>query len=229
MIDWHSHILPEMDDGSRSIDESLALLRLLSEQGVDKVVATPHFYANDESVGNFIARRQKAYEALCAEHFESLPDILLGAEVRYYMGIGRLPDLNKLCIQNSKLLLLEMPTEKWSDYTIRELTDISNTRNVKLVLAHIERYLPMQSSKAWNKLQQAGIMMQVNASFFAEPATKRKALSLLRKGCIHMIGSDCHNVKHRPPRLGSAFEIIRKKFGDEIIDQLNKSGRSLLT
>ena len=54
MIDWHSHVLPALDDGSRSVDESLALLRMLSEQGVDTVIATPHFYADRESLSSFL-------------------------------------------------------------------------------------------------------------------------------------------------------------------------------
>ena len=53
MIDWHSHVLPALDDGSRSVDESLALLKMLSEQGVDTVIATPHFYADRESLSSF--------------------------------------------------------------------------------------------------------------------------------------------------------------------------------
>ena len=64
MIDWHSHILPGIDDGSRDVSESLALIEKLSEQGVDTVVATPHFYADDNSVDAFLEKRNKAYEAM---------------------------------------------------------------------------------------------------------------------------------------------------------------------
>lgn len=227
MIDWHSHVLPDMDDGSRDVGESLSLLRLLSEQKADKVVATPHFYANDESVSEFIGRRQRSYESLRASLPKESPDILLGAEVLYYPGIIRLPELHELCIQNSKLLLLEMPMERWSDYTVKELIDIANTRNVRPVLAHIERYLSTQKRKVFDNLLDAGILMQVNASFFAEPSTKRKALSYLKKGCIHLIGSDCHNISHRPPRLDKAYENIRARLGDESLVQLDEFGTSL--
>ena len=109
MIDFHSHILPGMDDGSKNIEESLALLRMLAEQGVKKVVATPHFYANDESVEKFLARRQQSYESLRAALPAGMPEILLGAEVRYYQGISRLKELKELCVQGSNLLLLERP------------------------------------------------------------------------------------------------------------------------
>ena len=228
MIDWHSHILPGVDDGSRDIEESLALLRMEMEQGVDTVIATPHFFANDESPDDFIYRRQNGYDGLKQNMPEGAPSILLGAEVRYYPGIGKLSDLKKLCIGDTRLLLLEMPMEKWTDYTVRELVDIEAARHVKLILAHIERYLPMQSVDAWSKLYDSGIRMQVNASYFAGFTTKRKALSSLLEGGIHFIGSDCHNVKYRPPKIGAAYEIIRKKFGDEFVNQMNEYGKSLL-
>lgn len=229
MIDWHSHILPGVDDGSRDINESIALLKMETEQGVDTVIATPHFFANDEFADDFRARRQKSYEDLMSALPTDAPEILLGAEVRYYPGIGKFADLKKLCIGESRLLLLEMPMEKWTDYTVREISDIANSRRVKLILAHIERYLPMQSGDAWNKLYEAGIMMQVNASYFSGFVSKRKALKSLLDGGIHFIGSDCHNVKYRPPKLGEAYETIRHKFGDEFVNQMNEYGKALLT
>jgi len=64
VIDFHAHILPHVDDGSKNIDESLLMLKSLAEQNVKLVVATPHFYANDESVDEFIERRNVSYELL---------------------------------------------------------------------------------------------------------------------------------------------------------------------
>ena len=64
MIDWHSHILPGIDDGSGSIEESLALLKMQREQGADTVIATPHFFADDETVDEFLARRQESLDSL---------------------------------------------------------------------------------------------------------------------------------------------------------------------
>ena len=133
-----------------------------------------------------------------------------------------------MCIENSNLLLLEMPMGEWTDYTVRELAEMANASGLKLVLAHIERYLSMQKTRSWSKLYESGVLMQVNASFFNDILTRRKALSMLKNGDIHFIGSDCHNVKHRPPMLGKAYEIIRKKFGDDFADQFSEYGRLLL-
>ena len=144
MLDCHAHVLPNVDDGSGSINESLALLNMLKEQGVDTVVSTSHFYANDERIDSFLERRHKAYEKLCDSLPENSPEIILGAEVYYYSGISRMEDLKFLRIQNSKVLLLEMPMKKWSDYTVREVVEIANSRDFKVLIAHIWIFSPIK-------------------------------------------------------------------------------------
>lgn len=228
MIDWHCHVLPEIDDGSRNVAESLSILQKLSEQRVDTVIATPHFYANDESVDTFLQRRQVAYQALETQMSPDMPKIRLGAEVRYYQGIGRMQDLDKLRIEGTRILLLEMPSAKWTEYILRELSELAHSKNVTVVLAHIERYLRLQSKDVWERLYENGIRMQVNASFFAERMTRRRALGLLADGGIHFIGSDSHNMTSRPPRIGDAFEVIEKKFGRELLDRYHSYGASVL-
>lgn len=228
MIDWHSHILPAMDDGSRDVEESIALLQQLKEQGVDTVVATPHFYANDESVETFLERRKRSYEQLIPYLSEELPRIVLGAEVRYYPGISRMEHLKQLRIEGSKLLLLEMPFSKWTEYTVRELMELSGAGSTKPVLAHVERYLSMQSGKIREQLCGCGILMQVNASFFCEMKSRRLALKFLSSGKVQFVGSDCHNLTTRPPHMDRAYEIIRKKIPENFITRMNEHGRSLL-
>ena len=228
MIDWHTHILPNIDDGSKSIDESITMLGMLKAQGVDIVVATSHFYANDERVASFIERRQNAYDKLCGSLTEDTPKIFLGAEVEYYPGISRMEDLKLLRLGNSKVLLLEMPMAKWSDYTIKELIEISNSRDYKLLIAHIDRYMAYQSSKVLEQLIGNGVLMQANASFFDGFFKERKALKLVKEGFIHAIGSDCHNISSRPPKIGSAFHTIQKSFGAQYLNSMNDFGKALL-
>ena len=165
MIDWHCHILPQMDDGSRDVAESISLLQMQAEQGVRTVVATPHFYANDESVESFLARREEAYGNLKEALTNALPTVVLGAEVHYYRGISRMPNLKDLCIQNSKILLLEMPMGRWSEDMILELVEMSSMGGIRLALAHIDRYWSFQKHAVWKRLYECGILMQVNASF----------------------------------------------------------------
>ena len=228
MIDWHSHILPAMDDGSRDPDESITMIDTLANQGVDTVVVTPHFYANEESVEEFLSRRQRSYDALCEKMQNRSVRILCGAEVKYYPGISRMEDLERLAIGNSKLLLLEMPFAKWSDHTVRELLALANMRGLKIVMAHIERYRALQDRRVIEKLMDEGILMQVNASYFERLGTKRKAIKNLGSGMIHLIGSDCHNLTSRPPQIQSAYDLIQKKFGSEYVTQKNEFAYGIL-
>ena len=229
MIDWHSHILPAMDDGSQNVIESISLLNMLASQGVTTVIATPHFYANDETIDTFLKRRTESFAQLEAVRTDSTPKVLLGAEVKYYQGISRMNGIEALRIEDTKMLLLEMPVSIWSDYMVRELLELSSKRSLQIVLAHVERYLPIQKHGVWEELLDSGLLMQVNASYFTSFTSKRKALSRLKDGMIHLIGSDCHNLTVRPPKIGKAFEMIQKKLGEEFLDQLTAYGYSLLT
>ena len=228
MIDWHNHILPGMDDGSRNTAESIAMIKMQTADGVTTVIATPHFYANDESVEAFLERRKKAAAQLEDALDENAPEILLGAEVRYYQGISRMENLKALRIQNSKLLLLEMPMTCWTEYMIRELTELAGKGGIQIVLAHVERYLKLQKKSTWERLLESGILMQSNASFFLGFGSKKKAISLLKKGKINFIGSDSHTTTSRPPMLKKAFDVIQKKLGCEYVEQMNEFGYFLL-
>lgn len=228
MIDWHSHILPGMDDGSKDVEESIYLLKMLAEQGVDTVIATPHFYANDASVDSFLLRRTVSYRKLQERLADYLPKVFLGAEVSYYQGIGRLSDLMRLKIENTQLLLLEMPMSKWTEYTVNELLELACLGKMKIVLAHIERYLPYQSADVMDRLFDSDLLMQVNATFFTRLGSRRKALRMLGDGKIQFVGSDTHDTKTRPPFIGKAADVIQKEFGDSFIEQMNGYGYSML-
>ncbi len=228
MIDFHSHILPGIDDGSRNVEESVSLLKMLAEQGITTAVATPHFYAERQSLESFIQRRDKAYERISESIEDGFPNIILGAEVRYYTGISQLEDLHRLCIENTNLLLLEMPMIKWTEYTVGELTELSSRGDMTIVLAHVERCIGMQSSREINELHNSGVLMQCNADYFLSFSTKRKAISMLRRGEISFLGSDCHNLTSRPPRIGEAYRIIGKKLGTDFLKEFDDYGKKVL-
>ena len=228
MIDWHSHILPAVDDGSRSLEESLAMLKELQDQGVKVVVATPHFWADEESVDEFLERRQQAYDLLQSNMADMGIKVICGAEVRYYPGISRMQDLGKLVIQDTRLLLLEMPMTRWTEFTVRELKELASMRGLKIVLAHFERYIALQDRGLAEKLCEKGILIQVNAGAFEHLGGRRKAVKLLDAGCVHFVGSDCHNLTSRPPKIAPAYELIRKKFGSEFTAEMLRYGHCVL-
>ena len=228
MIDFHSHILPNIDDGSASVSESTALLAMLSEQGVKKVCATPHFIASRTSPDAFFEKRQAALEALRPNLSADAPKIRLGAEVFYYNGISKMQGLSRFCIEGSRLLLLEMPFHAWSEYNLKEILELSCSGEFQLVLAHIERYLAFQNKKTPEKLVDSDILLQSNASAFLNFKTRRRALKLLRENKIHLIGSDCHNLTSRPPRISEARAVISKKLGEDFVKLYDKRAERFL-
>lgn len=228
MIDFHSHILPFIDDGSSSIEESVALLNMLKDQGIKTVVATPHYDAKRDTPEAFVQKRNESYEKLLPNIKEGLPRVILGAEVSYYPGIERLKGIRSLTAGESDLLLLEMPISVWTEYTVKELVDLTTTKNLTVVLAHAERYLGLQSLKTIELLNDSGILRQYNADFFLRFGQKRKALKMLERGEIHLIGSDCHNLNLRPPRIGDAYGLMRKKLGGGFYSFFCGYGYSLL-
>lgn len=228
MIDFHSHILPSMDDGSSSVKETLELLGRLSEQHIDTVAATPHFIADRESIQSFISRRAEALARVREYSGAAVPDIRLGAEVAFYDGISMLEGLENLCLEGTDILLLEMPCSKWSSYTVRELYSLTSSGTVTVMLAHIERCLFEQSPDTLEHLLDDGVIMQSNASFFINRLTRRKACSMLKGDLIHVIGSDCHNITARPPRIGEAYEIIEKRLGAEVLHRVESRSSSLI-
>ena len=228
MIDFHSHILPGIDDGSKDVATSLLMLNALKKQGADTVCATSHFYATQRTVERFLLRRREAWDRLREVLPHDAPRILLGAEVLYYPGIANMEELPQLCLEGTNLLLLEMPFEPWTSYMTREVSDLARRRDVQLLLAHIERYFFYQPIAVWDEFLDLGILMQSNAEFFLPFRTRRKALRLLDDGYIHLLGSDAHNMSSRAPNLDKARARIAKSLGEENLTYIDHLGSSLL-
>ena len=212
MIDFHSHILPGVDDGSQSVEMSRAMLELLVRQGVTAVAATPHFYPTRSSPADFLQRRQAALAVLGETPIPVIP----GAEVAYFDGLSRCDALEDLQLQDTDLLLVEMPFSPWSSRAVEELCVLSIQTGLTPVLAHVDRY-PDQMKKYGSRLLDFGVLFQCNASAFLSPRTKGWALKMLKKGQLHFLGSDCHNLTTRPPRMDEAAAVIRKKLGEHPI------------
>ena len=224
VVDFHSHILPNVDDGSTSLDESIALLRMEAAQGVQHVIATPHFYPNHDSPERFLKRRNYA-EALLREEMakhEGLPTLSIGAEVYFFPGISASDVLSELTIDQKKYILIEMPHAPWPDSMYQELENIKVRQDLTPIIAHVDRYIaPFRTHGIPERLAELPLLIQANASFFLHKSTARMALRLLRKNKIHLLGSDCHNLDSRAPNLGSAIALIEKRLGKEMLTHIN--------
>lgn len=226
MIDFHSHLLPGIDDGSDSTETSLAMLDLWRSQGIRRICCTPHFYAYSNTPARFLVNRKNAYEKLqiAMRQADSSPDVwpklLLGAEVHFFDGMSSSEDLPSLCLHGTNLLLVEMPFRKWTDRMLEEIVQI-NHRGLQPVAAHIERYFDFNSGRMIRRfMEDTGVMIQCNASFFLNQRTRRHALKMLKKEQIHFLGSDAHNMEGRKPNLGPALELIEDKLGGASLEWL---------
>ena len=219
MIDFHSHVLPGVDDGSIGTEMSLKMLRMMHAQQIQAVVATPHFYANHDTPQEFLQRREAAEAQLRgALGEEPLPKLYIGAEVHYFDGISDCEHLESLTIRDTSYLLVEMPHSTWSGRHYRELVGIYQKRGITPIVAHIDRYIaPMQTMGIPDILADLPVLVQANASFFIHPFTRRLALRMLRSNKIHLIGSDCHNLTDRKPNLDEAKRVLLQKLGPNAI------------
>lgn len=222
ICDLHGHFLPDMDDGSRTVEESLQMLETARAQGIGKMFATSHYYSN-ESVEAFLQRRTQSMQLLrgaMEDRGGEYPRICLGAEVAYRRGIGSAEGLEKLCLGNSDYLLLELPFAPWEGALFRDLSSITNVRGIIPVIAHIERYLQLQKQEQLDRLLQQDVLIQMNASMLLSWHSRGKAKRLLQKGIVHLLGSDCHNMQTRVPNMGPALDYLEKNRMDSTIHQI---------
>ena len=222
MTDFHTHILPGVDDGSQAVSQSLAMLQMLRQQGVDSVALTPHFYAKHQNPQQFLSKRAAAYEALREQVTPDLPAMRLGAEVLYFRGISRSQALSDLCLEGTRLLLLEMPAGKWTPFEIDETRDLARGGEVQVLLAHIDRYWREQKSSVWESLLNAGVMFQVNTGAFSIRRLSRSMLRLVADGAVFALGTDCHDTGTRGPNVTEAREIILRRLGQGPWDRLDR-------
>ena len=234
MIDFHSHILPGIDDGSRNVKMSLGMIEALGRQGVDTICATSHFYVTQRTPEHFLERRQEAYELLEPVLNDDAPRILLGAEVLYFPGISRLESLPKLCLEGTDVLLLEMPFTEWQEYWVREVCDLALSGEFTILMAHIERYYARQPKKVWDRLLNLDVLMQANADYFLQQDSifrfrnRNSAVKLLREGRIHLLGTDTHNLSSRPPRMKEARDVIREELGKRALERIDELGEEII-
>lgn len=224
VVDFHTHVLPGIDDGSASVDESLAMLRAEAEQGICRVVATPHFYAHYDTPKRFLERRRESVDRLreAMEPFPELPKLSVGAEVHYFPGIGDADILTDMAIDGGRHLLIEMPMVPWTDRMYQDLQSIRDSLGLTPIVAHVDRYIgPMQTYGIPERLAELPVAVQANAGFFQRFFTKRMALRMLREGQIHLLGSDCHNMRDRPVNIRKTVDLIEKKLGQEVIARIN--------
>lgn len=229
MVDIHSHILPRLDDGSSSVEESLELLQLMKKQGIDKVFATPHFYPHIHNNEEFATLVFKALNILNDNiKSNSLPEIYLGAEFLYFHGMGDSDSLNEFCFECSSYFLLELNQNCIDKTLIEDLKKIIHDRKLNPILAHIERYFHCKNfGKLLKFVKKENIPLQINASSVLESNLYKNIKKLIKKDLVTYIATDSHSVVGRPPLMKEALAVLEKDFGKEYVKKLIKNSDEL--
>ncbi len=231
VVDFHSHILPGVDDGSTCLEQSIQMLQAMTSQGIKQVVATPHFYAKHDKPEKFLRMRAEAEKLLRAEmsKYPQMPELYIGCEVYYFNGISDSDILQDLTINNSRYILIEMPMPPWNERIYRELENIWLKQDLIPVVAHIDRYIgPWRTHRIPDRLEKLPVKIQANATFFLDKSTRSMAFRMLRKHRIHLLGSDCHDMTERAPNLGDALKAIENKLGQDEISFIQSEERRIL-
>lgn len=237
MIDIHSHIVFDVDDGPKTIEDSRALLEESYRQGVRTIISTSHrrkgmFETPEEKIEeNF-----KQVQELAKEIADDLT-ILYGAEIYYTSDIldkleqGKIP---RLADSQYALIEFSMITPYKEIHTA-----LSNVLRLGVtpVVAHIERYHCLENDeKKVRDLINMGCYTQINSSSVLKTKLfgdtykfmKKRAQFFLEKDLVHFVASDMHNLDPRPPYMQEAYQIISKKYGESHAEQLFRKNQELL-
>lgn len=230
MIDFHTHILPGIDDGSASAAESADMAKMLVGQGAEGAVLTPHFYAYRNDLESFLENRNAAVnvlkERLQRENIRL--KLYLGGEILYFDELWRIDKLESLCISGTDCIMIEMPFSPWSDSVVEGIERIANRRFTP-ILAHVDRYLRYRGVRErLAELAGCGALMQINADCFTKLMMRRQGIALAKKGLFNIFGSDCHNTGDRAPNLDSARAYIEKHLGKNELDKVTVSSKRIL-
>lgn len=223
-IDIHSHILPGVDDGSSSMEETMEMLRIAGNEGTTTMVATPHYAVGSKNMtaDQLINIRNQVQET--AKESDINLDILLGNEIYYSESV--LEDVisgKAMTLADSRYVLIEFGVREHFKTIYHGLQEFV-LAGYAPVLAHVERYqCLLKREDLMEELIKLGSYIQMNSISLSgrfwntEAAYHRK---LVNKGLVHFIGTDCHDAKGRPPCIESAYKTVSKQMSDIHIQQI---------
>ncbi len=227
-FDIHSHILPNIDDGAKNIETAIKLLEMSKENGITHILATPHFYPDSDSLDEFLSKTQGLYEKLNNEITNlQLPKVYLGCEILYFIGIGQADNLEKLTLNGSKYILIELDFRDMNSFLFEDLEKLAD-RGFIPIIAHAERYHKGRGFRKMLRFAKKNKMpIQINAASILSKHYKRVIKGILRSGAFCVIATDAHSIKNRPPLSKTALEEVKKSFGEKYYRILNNNAQTL--
>lgn len=230
--DMHSHILPEFDDGARSMEESLSLLESLQNQNVDNVCFTPHFYTNEMSAEDFVKSRKEAFEKFLPHKPQGM-NIVLGAEVYVTKYLFTNDDLSELTYGRSNYILTEFAyNSSFSDETMNMIYTLINSHGLIPIIPHVERYAAlMNNPNVICELKDLGVIIQSNVGNFVKKAPyfkKKKLINYINRNLIDILGTDAHSFTHNTPEdYTQAIAFITEKCGAYSVEKMMQNSEEI--
>ncbi len=223
-IDIHTHILPGVDDGSKSMDETMKMIKIALEQGIKTIIATPHYVVGRENTPVEELQAIKDTVEAEARKLDENMRIYLGNEIFYSDSvIEKLNSKKALTIANSNYVLVEFSYNELYSVMYRGLDRLVRSGYIP-ILAHVERYLDLyKNERHISEMMELGCYMQMNCNSliggrFNSRVTYNK--QLFKNGMIHFLGSDCHDSKVRIPNIEKAVDALLKKCKEEMVYQI---------
>ena len=219
LVDTHCHILPEVDDGPRNMEETRQMLQEAYEDGIRYIIATPHHHPRRGRKSPKQLRRQLKLVREEAAQISDELRIYLGTEIYFGQDIPeRLREELILTMNRTKYVLVEFSPGDPFDYICQRIQQIQ-MKGYEVILAHIERYQCMYKNiENVEHLKHMGVRIQVNAdSITGESGWKAKRFvrRLIDERLVFCVGTDAHDPKRRPPRMKKAAEYVEKRCGED--------------
>ena len=218
-IDMHSHILPGMDDGSRSMGQTLRMLETAVSEGITTMMATPHNMPGKGCPPGSVVRR-KVDELRRTVEQEGIPlEIVAGTEYYYREEVLDILDSeDAVTLGNSDCVLVEFEPLAERNYIRNALRNILGL-GYRPVIAHVERYAKlMEDTAVLGDMRKNGILVQVNAMSVTGDngrQAKKDVRNLLKKGLVDFVATDAHSDGRRAPYMEKCAEVLYRKCGTE--------------
>jgi len=224
MIDIHSHILPKIDDGSRSLEESLEMARIAVSEGIDTMINTAHYHMEVDYVkGERLCEAASSFNEELGRQGIALR-VLVGNELYYSSDLmGRIDELDFYPLAGSRYVLIEFrPDQLPSD--MGGIAYEFRLRGYVPIIAHIERYSQVRERPEMvEELIEAGYLIQVNARSIEKAGrdeTSRTARELLASCMVHFVATDSHRSDVRTPRIKDAYLEAVDLLGRDMADSI---------
>ena len=223
LYDMHCHILPGIDDGAATMEETMQTLHEMYRQGIRGVIVTPHYYPEryTPSARDVLEILEQVKRQCEREQLDMT--LLPGQECFYHTGLTE--QLNRkevLTLADSRYVLVEYDTDCPFFYIMTGIRQLQQNGYIP-ILAHFERYECLRNEKHLMEVRQQGCFLQMNFDTllqknpFLLPNRFRK---LLRDGLVDFLGSDCHGLHFRPPRIDRAYQWIADHTDETVCRQM---------